>query len=58
MTTEMWQFLAVGSVGLGAGTLWFMLIYKPRRSWDGDKSPGETGEAGEEEDTDRRHPGG
>jgi hypothetical protein len=50
----MWQFLAVGAVGAGAGALWYALIYKPRRSWDGDKS---TGEADEAEDTDRRRPG-
>ncbi len=57
MTGEMWQFLGVGLVGVGAGTLWFLLIYKPRRSWDGDKNTGGAGEPGEEEDTDRRPPG-
>ncbi|MGF1473489.1 MAG: hypothetical protein ACFB50_17340 [Rubrobacteraceae bacterium] len=36
MIGELWQFLAVGAVGLVAAALWLLLIYLPRRSWDGD----------------------
>ena len=48
MIGELWQFLVAGSVGIVAILLWILLVYLPRRKWDGD------GNNGAEKDDERR----
>lgn len=40
MIGELWQFFAAGAVGIVAILLWIILIYLPRRKWDGDGNKG------------------
>lgn len=42
MGTELWQFVAAASVGLGVVFLWIMLVYLPRRT--GEDEPQEPAE--------------
>ena len=37
MIGEVWQLLVAGSIGVTVVVLWLLIIYLPRRSWDGDK---------------------
>ena len=54
MGTELWQFVAAASVGLGVVFLWIMLVYLPRRT--GEDEPQEPAEqaAQDNEDNSKR----
>lgn len=40
MIGELWQFLIASAVGAAAIVLWVLLVYLPRREWDGEGNDG------------------
>ncbi len=41
MSPEMWQFVIAAGVGATVALLWILLVYRPRRTGEGQRGDGE-----------------